>query len=376
MNSKKILYLVTEDWYFCSHRLPVARGAHNAGMDVVVATRVSDHRSEIENEGFKLIPLGLRREGRNPFTELLFIIELVKIYRREKPDIVHHVALKPILYGSLAALLSGVPHIINAFTGLGYIFMGKSILQRLLRLTIIPIMRILLSRNNSHLIVQSIDDLKLLQQIGIGASEHTTLIPGSGVDIEHFKPVPEPGGPITVALVGRMLWDKGVGEFVEAARILHKKGEPIRAILVGTPDPANPKSIPEATLRAWELEGLIEWRGFEKDVRKIWANAHIAVLPSYREGMPKSLLEAAAMGRPLVAADAPGCRDLIKNGENGILVKVGDALSLADAIELLAKSPDERLRLGDRAREIVEGAYSADAISQQTSELYLSLINK
>jgi glycosyltransferase involved in cell wall biosynthesis len=377
---RTILYLVTEDWYFWSHRLPFARAAHESGYRVVVATRVRDHAERIREQGFTLRPLSWRRRGVYPWHELRAIAEIMRVYREEKPDIVHHVALKPSLYGSLAAWAVRVPAIVNALTGLGYVFLSSEAKARLVRPFIGAALGRLFRRPNSRLIVQNPLDLKRLVGAGIVDVKHAVLIRGSGVDTELLRPAPEPDGPpegqVTVALVARMLKDKGINELVEAARILKKEGHMLRVLLAGAPDPENPTSIAEERLRAWHREGVIEWLGQVDDVGALWAGAHIAVLPSYYEGLPKSLLEAAACGRPMVATDVSGCREIVKEGETGLLVPVGDAQALARAIASLAKDADLRRRLGGAARRRVEENYAESVVVAETLALYRSLLEE
>lgn len=366
----KILYLVGEDWSFLSHRLPVARAARDAGYDVVVATRVRGHGSEIRGEGFRLVPVSLRRGGRNPLRDLFTIAELIRLYAREKPDIVHHVALKPVLYGSIAAACARVPAAVNALTGLGWVFLSNDTGARVLRAALAPVLRILLNRPRSRLLLQNRDDAALLTAEKIVRADKIAVIRGSGVNIDAFRPAPEkPGTPVAV-LASRMLWDKGIGELVEAARILKSRGVALKVLLLGDPDPENPASIPRARLEDWNREGVVEWRGRAPGMPDLLRNCHIAVLPSYREGLPKSLLEAAAAGLPIVASDVPGCREVARDGENAILVPVKDAGALADALETLARDAELRRRLGARGREIAESEFSEARVVRETLDLY------
>jgi glycosyltransferase involved in cell wall biosynthesis len=367
---KKLLFLVTEDWYFCSHRLPPARAAQAAGYDVVVVTRVDLRGAEIMAEGFKLVPIGLRRRSRNPFLEMAAIAEIAQIYRLERPDIVHHVALKPVLYGSLAALLTRGPAVVNALAGMGFLFTSSSRTAAVLRYAVSQIFRVLLNAGRSVLILQNPDDEAVLVSGGLVAPLRVRLIRGSGVDIERFAPMPEPGGTPVVMLPSRMLWDKGVGEFVAAAGALRARGVVARFVLVGDGDPDNPASIPDAQLKAWHDSGLIECWGRCEDMPAALAQAHIICLPSYREGLPKVLLEAAACARALVATDAPGCREIVRHDENGLLVPLRDAASLADAIERLLGDPALRLRMGQKGRHMVELEFSEYKIAHQTLDVY------
>lgn len=370
----KLLYLVTEDWYFCAHWMTLARAARDAGFDVVVATRVGRHGDRIAEEGFHLVPIKLRRRSHAPWREAAAISEIIGLYRRERPDLVHHVALKPTLYGALAAAVTGVPAVVNALAGMGYVFVSRDWRARALRPMIRICLRLLLDRPRSGLILQNPDDKRFLTDAGIIAPERVALIRGSGVDVDHFAAAPEPAGPPVAVLVSRMLWDKGVGEAVEAARLLQERGSPVRMVLAGDPDPENPASISEAQLRRWQAEGVVEWRGHVNDVAALLRQSHIAVLPSYREGLPKSLLEAAASARPIVASDVPGCREIARHGENALLVPVREAAPLADAIERLARDPELRQSMGRRGREIVLECFSEVKVMAQTMALYRDML--
>jgi glycosyltransferase involved in cell wall biosynthesis len=370
----RILYLVAEDWSFWSHRLPLARAAHASGFEVVVATRVRAHGDLICNEGFRLVPISLERGGRNPVRDFFALAGLVRLYAREKPDIVHHVGLKPVLYGSIAAWISRRPAVVNALTGLGYVFLSRQWLARALRLCLGPLLRILLNRPGGRLILQNSDDARLLIEERLAAPERIAVIRGSGVDTSAFKPGAEAVGVPVAVLASRMLWDKGVGELVEAARILKTRGAPVRVLLLGNPDPENPASIPVNRLKAWHEEGVVTWSAYVSGMPEVLRRCHIAVLPSYREGLPKSLLEAAAAGLPIVASDVPGCREIAKPGENAILVPVKDAAALADAIERLARDAELRRRLGRRGREIAESQFAEEIVVAQTLALYRAML--
>jgi len=372
-----ILFFITEDWYFWSHRLPIARAARGAGFKVLVATRVGQHKERIENEGFRLIPIGLERKSKNVLKELLSIFEIIKIYRRERPVIVHHVAVKPVLYGSWAARIAGVPGVVNALAGLGFIFVAQGWKAKILRQLIVFAYRSAFSAKNTIGIFQNPEDLNLFIDARIVKAEKAALIRGSGVDAVRFTPLPEQTSIPTIVLASRMLWDKGVGEFVDAARILKKDGFKCRMILIGNPDPENPASIPEEILNGWHSEGIVEWWGHREDMPEVFAQSNIVVLPSYREGLPKVLLEAASCGRAIVATDVPGCREIVRHNENGLLVPPHDSKSLADALKSLIGNPELRARMGTRGREIVEAEFSEEIVVRQTMEVYKKLlINK
>jgi len=368
-NRPKLLFVVTEDWYFVSHRLSIAMAAREAGYDVAVATRARKHVEMIQRAGVRVLPFELSRRAGNPVLELL---KLLSLYRREHPDIVHHVALKPVFLGALAARLAGIPAQVNAVAGLGWLFISRSLMARWMSPVIRFILARLLSAPRCRVIVQNPDDADLLKKSGVTES-HMRMIRGVGVDTSEFSPFPESPEPICVVLASRILWDKGVGEFVEAARQLKKEGVKASFILVGNPDLDNPASVPEATLNAWQKEEVVEWWGHRDDMVAIFHAAHIVCLPSYREGLPKVLLEAAACGRPIVTTDVPGCREVVREGENGLLVPVRNAQALSEALSCLIKNPELRSQMGRRSREIVLKEFSSEKVIAQTLSLYKEL---
>jgi glycosyltransferase involved in cell wall biosynthesis len=377
----KLLYLVTEDWYFYSHRLPMARAAQAAGFDVVVAARLDGHRQAIEAEGFRVHALNWRRRRNGLLSTLAAIVELRALYRRERPDVVHHVAIKPVVLGGLAAWLAGVPAVINALTGLGFVFIDDTkrsggLGSRWIKKPVRALIRFVLGRPGSHLILQNGDDHALLVNGGLVAAENVTVIRGSGIDTNHYSPQPDAPGGITVAYVGRMLEDKGVPTLVEAHQAVRSQGVDLRLLLVGTPDPENPTSVTETTLRSWATQPGIEWRGAVSDVRPVWAEAHIAVLPSRREGLPKSLLEAAACGRPLIATDVPGCREIARAGENALLVPPDDPAALALALTTLATDAPLRARFAASSRALVLSDLGVGPVGQRTVDLYRRMLEK
>jgi glycosyltransferase involved in cell wall biosynthesis len=369
----RLLYVVTEDWFFLSHRLPMARAAQAAGFEVHVATNVADGAAAIAREGFVLHPVHFRRGRVSPFGMLATIAALRRVHREIAPDLVHHVALQPTILGSLAAL--GLPVArLNAITGLGYAFTSDSARARVVRAVIGTLLRRLLNRDRSIALVQNPDDRELLAGLGI-ASERIVLVPGSGVDVARLTPVPEPAGPVTTAFVGRLLDDKGIRTLVAAHRMLRQKDLAVELLIAGTPDPANPASVSQAEAAAWGHEPGITWLGHVDDIATVWARAHIAVLPSRREGLPKSLLEAAACGRPMIATDVPGCREVAIANQTGLLVAPDDADALAAAIDTLARAPELRARFGRAARRLAEERFAADAIGRAVLQLYMGLLD-
>lgn len=368
--SGRILFLVTEDWYFVSHRLPLAVAAREAGYEVIVATRVSSHGDVIRNAGLQLVPFELSRRRGNPFTE---IARLTRLYRRIRPTIVHHVALKAVVYGSVAARIAGVRNVVNAIAGLGWLFASRALSARMLRPFVRAVMGFLLS--STRTIVQNPDDFAVLEAVGVPRHQ-MSMIRGAGVDTTLFAPNPPLPMPVTVVLVARMLWDKGVGEFVEAARILHREGVAARFVLVGDADLENPACVPEAKLESWRGQNGVEWWGRRDDIPCVLRQAHVACLPSYREGLPKSLLEAAASGLPLVATDTPGCREVVLHGQNGLLVPPRDAAALAGALRELIQNAVLRQSMGRRSRTLAVESFSQRYVIELTLDLYRTVVEQ
>ena len=374
MSRLKLLYFVTEDWYFYSHRLQLALAAQDAGYDVAVVTNVNEHGETIRRAGIRLIPFNLSRRGMNPLSELAVLARLIKVYRKEKPDIVHNVAMKPVLYGTIAARIAGVPRVVNLLAGLGYVFTSVRPLARLLRPVIGSAFRMLLHSSRSRLILQNHDDLCIFIRNQYVNEERIRLIMGSGVDTAVFSMTPEPSGIPVVILASRMLWDKGIKEFVEAARQLKCRGTDACFVLVGSTDAYNPTAISEEQLTAWQSEGVIEWWGHRKDMPAVFSKSHIICLPSfYGEGVPKVLIEAAASGRPIVTTNTPGCREIVKNGENGLLVKAHSTVELAAAMQHLIEDPELRQKMGVRGREIVVNEFSIEKVIKETLSVYEEL---
>jgi glycosyltransferase involved in cell wall biosynthesis len=370
----KLIYFITEDWFFCSHFLDRAIAAHEAGYEVIVAANEHVHAQVIRTAGLRFIPLKFDRHGLNPLHELKLFKDIWKIYRSERPNIVHHIAIKPILYGSLAAIFTDGIAIVNAPVGMGYVFSSKDRRANLLRPLIKLGYRLLINPKRSRVIFENPDDRESFIRNGAVNAKDAMLIRGAGVDIALFEPGAAPPNPITVVLVARMLWDKGVGEFVAAARLLTERGVSARFVLVGEPDRDNPAAVPEADLRAWHGQHGVEWWGRREDMVEVLHAAHIACLPSYREGLPKTLLEAAACGLPIVTTDAPGCREVVRDGDNGLLVPVRDASALADALRKLIENAPLRSEMGRRSRERAVAEFSREQIIAETLAVYQEVI--
>ena len=371
---KTIIYFVSEDWYFCSHRLPIARKALIKGFKVVVVTKVSKYGSVIESEGFELAPIEIQRGGWNLSSEFKTILALYAYYKKYKPDIVHHVAIKPVIYGTIVARVIGSIKVVNAMAGLGFVFISNKKKVKLLRFFIHKLFRFLFNNKNVRLILQNKDDLRYFLKNKLIKKDLVTIIRGSGVDIKKFIPVEECMGIPIVMLASRMLWDKGVGEFVEAAKILKQEGVEARFVLVGENDSENPASISNSQLNEWNELETVEWWGEKIDMHKVLAQSSIVCLPSYREGLPKVLLEAASCGRAIIATDVPGCREIVHNGKNGILVPIKNSNSLANAIKELIDNPEKRKSMGTNGRRLVESEFSEDIVVTQTLMAYQELL--
>lgn len=371
----RLLFLITEDWYFWSHRLGLALAARDAGFDVLLATRVDRHAERIRRAGLRLIPLRMLRRGGSRLRDLAAVVEISRIYRRERPDVVHHVALKPVVCGSWAARLARVPGVVNAVAGLGSAFIGGRNASPAVRTALRPALRAAIRTPRAVTIFQNWDDQVDFARAGILGDGRAMVIRGSGVDTDVFAMSHEPPGPPLVMLPARMLWDKGVAEFVEAARLVSSRRRGVRFALVGMVDPPNPSAIPESRLRAWHDEGAVEWWGHRDDMPATLAAAHVVVLPSYREGLPKVLLEAAASGRAIVTTDVPGCREVARQRENGLLVPPRDPRSLAEAISRFVDDPAWRQEAGRRGRAIAEKEFSLRRIAPETITVYRQIVD-
>lgn len=374
--TRSICYVITEDWFFWSHFVNRAVAALEAGFDVSVATNVGAHGDKIRSLGLRIIPIPWVRRKVHPGNELKVMRKLAAVFRAERPVIVHNIALKPMLYGTAAARLTGVENVINAPVGLGYMYLSNRLQVRLVRPAVSLALRLVLRSGSSRIIFENPDNLSQFVHAGVVEKRKAVLIRGAGVDIEKFSFSAEPveGAPV-VTLVARMLWTKGVGEFADAARILKERGLAVRFVLVGSPDEGNPSTVPEEVLRGWNDEGVLEWWGQREDIARIMRESHVVVLPSYGEGLPKCLLEAAACGRPIVTTNAPGCREIVRDGDNGILVPVADVEALAGAIEKLVRDPDLRQRMGARGRQRVEAEFSEERVIRETLAVYEDLLS-
>ncbi|MFC4170991.1 glycosyltransferase family 4 protein [Microvirga sp. GCM10011540] len=373
VQGRKLVFVVTEDWFFASHFLPMARAARELGLAVTVVTRVRAHREAIEATGAKVVPLQAERRSLNPMTAGYAAGQLASILKAEKADLVHCIALRGILTGGFAAGMAGVGRRVYALTGLGFIGARTDTVGRLAQRAIRLLVRGLETRGTRYLF-ENTDDPRL---IGLDpAGPNVTIVGGAGIDPEALKPAPlPPQPPLRVAVVARMLWSKGVDLAVEAVRQARARGAAVELSLYGAPDPSNPKAIPEKTLKEWAAEPGISWHGATRDVAAVWRGHHVACLPSRGgEGLPRTLLEAASCGRAILTTDVPGCRTLVRHGVEGMLVPAGNAADLADALTDLAGDPGRVARLGEAARARVLDGFTERDVMEAVKRLYVSAL--
>jgi glycosyltransferase involved in cell wall biosynthesis len=366
-----LLYFVTEDWYFVSHRFNLALAAQRQGYEVVIVTRCLEYRQLLEKSGFTVIPFEASRRSLNPFALLSEALALANIYRKISPSIVHHVALRPVVVGAFAARLSGIRCVVSAITGLGFIFVEGNRVPLAQRILFWLFPR-LLSRGLT--IVQNTDDRDLLLRSGL-KPQYLRLIPGAGVDTVQYTPQLRKDNDrrLVVLMASRLLWDKGVGEFIQAARLLRETN--LKFVLVGQPDPSNPATVSQADVDAWLAEGVITYLGHRDDMHVVLQEADIVCLPSYREGFPKVLLEAMACGLPCITTDVPGCRAAIRHNDNGLLIPVNDSLALANAISTLAQNQEMRSVMGQRGRTRALEEFSQEQINKMTLLAYQEVLS-
>jgi glycosyltransferase involved in cell wall biosynthesis len=369
----RILFVGNSGPVFLTHRLPLVLAALKAGYDVHVALPPSPMSRQIANYDFEFHEIPLSRSSINPFSEMISLIALYFLYRKIRPDIIHHVTLKPVLYGSLAANLAKIPAIVNTISGLGYVFVTNNFKANVLFVLVKCLFKISFLHPNKRVIFQNPENLSDFLSYGLIDKENTVLIKGSGVDTETFKPSSEPHSTPVVMVASRMLLDKGICEFVEAAREIKAEGGKARFVLVGDVDPENPMTITASQIKKWVDEDIIEWWGKQKNMPEIFSRAHIISLPSYAEGLPKVLIEASACGRPIVTTDVSGCRDTVINGENGILVPAHDSKALASAFRKLIPDPQLRQRMGKAGREIAVNEFSIEIVIKKTFAVYQDL---
>jgi len=377
MTNKQLLFVVNDPGFFLSHRLPLAVAARDEGFNVQVATMGGPAVEKIEQLGFVHHTVPLSRSGRNPLNELVTLFSIWRLFRQLRPDLVHLVTIKPVLYGGIAARLARVPGVISAISGLGFLFVRRHGLRvRVLRLVAQRLYRLAMYHSNQRIIFQNTADLNSLIKAGVVGEDKTRLIRGSGVDLRDYPVMPEPESTPVVMMASRLLKDKGVHEFVEAARLLLNDGIKARFWLVGDLDPGNPESVTAESVRAWQEEGCVECLGFRSDIPELLSQAHVFTLPSYYgEGLPKVLIEAAACGRAVVTTDMPGCRDSVIPDVSGLLVPARDVEKLAAAIRKLLEDQSLRQRMGMAGRCLAEREFSIEKVVNEHMSLYRELLN-
>jgi glycosyltransferase involved in cell wall biosynthesis len=362
------------DWVLYNFRLPLARRLRELGAEVTFVSPPGEYVERLGAAGLRWLPWAVSRRSLNPLTEAAAVARLVRLYRRERFTAVQHFTVKPILYGSLAAQAVGIPRVVNTFTGLGFLF-SDGATPRLLRVAVFPLLRRLLHGRRVVTVVQNEQDRDRLLRARLVPACGCRLIPGSGVDVDRFAPGPGPDGVPVALLAARLLWDKGIAEFVEAARRLRATGTAGRFLVAGAPDPGNPRSIPEAQFARWAEEGAVEFLGRRDDMPSLLRQVHVAVLPSsYYEGVPRFLLEAAAAGLPLVASDIPGCRAVVEEGVNGFLVPPRDPTALTGALERLLRDEALRGAMGRASRAMAVERFDERLILAQYEALYREFV--
>lgn len=366
----RLLYAVNIPRFFVTHRLPLALAARDAGYEVHVATSAVDRENvaRIQAHDLPFHPLPLSQHGTGPLTELRTLLALIALYRRLKPDLVHQVTIKPVLYGGIAAHLTGIPAVVSAMSGLGYVFINQSAKVRLIRALVQPVFRVALAGQQTRMIFQNPDDQQQFVNLNLISAARTVLIRGSGVDTARFQPQPEPDGQPVVLFAGRLMWKKGPGDFVAMAKRLHGQA---RFVVAGYAESTSPDMVSPQWLSGQAEAGWIEWIGKQDDMPAVFAQSHIVCLPSsYGEGVPKVLIEAAACARAIVTTDTPGCREIVKDGINGRLVPAGDVDALVTAVSSLIADRERRQQMGAAGRKIVLDDFTLTQVLEQTFELY------
>ena len=376
VDRKLVVLFANTDWYLFNFRLPLALELRDRGFDVLLLSPPGRYADLLLSMGFRWQAVDLHRRSLNPLREALLIWKLVRIFLDMKPALVHSFTIKCAVYGSLAARIARVPARVNAVAGMGYVFTSSDLTASLLRPLVRGLLKLALGGRSSRLILQNPDDRNQFVDAGLVPPERVRLIYGSGVDCVKFSPARSLGEVETVHVLmpSRVLWDKGVAEFIDAARILKNDGFKLKFCLAGEPDPGNPASVPKELILDWVSEGVLDWLGHVDDMPSLLQRVQIVVLPSYREGLPKGLIEAAACGCAIVTTDVPGCREVVEDGVDGFLVPVKDAAALASAISSLARSSELRSRIGKAARAKAESTFEVSDVNSRTFAVYGELL--
>lgn len=373
----KLLIVTNVDWFFLSHRLPVALEAKKLDFHVAIVAKDTGSKNIIIRHGFDFIDLPINRSTVNIIKDIKTIYFLIKIYIRFRPDLVHHITIKPVLFGSLAARLTKVRYVINAISGLGHIFIGNDLLAIVQREFVKMFYKISFFKINQEVIFQNKHDQTLFIKSKIVRNYQTKIIRGSGVNLQKFKYFSEERNQIVILFASRLLWTKGIGVFVEAAKIILKEKINARFIIVGRLDYDNPARVFEKEIINWQRDGLIEWGGHVTNVMDILAKSNIVCLPTfYGEGIPKILIEAASCGRAIIATDVPGCNDIVTHNHNGLLIPPHNVDALVDSLRILINNDHLRMTMGKRGRELAENYFSIDLVVQQHMDIYRSFLSK
>ena len=374
--TKKLLFIVNTDWFFLSHRLPIAKEALNQGYEVHIATTISDKLIVLRNNGLIVHPLNLHRSNVKIFRLVSEFREILSIMRKVKPDVVHLVTIKPVLLGGIAARLASIPAALFAVSGLGFVFIDRGISAKFRRQAISLLYHFAFRHKNKRVIFQNTDDQSILSNLSKLSLSESVLIPGSGVDLSVYHNQPYPKGLPVVLFAARLLEDKGIREFVQAAKLVNSSGNCARFIIAGEPDLLNPATIQQEEFDQWQKEGVVELLGYCEDMIEILALSTIVVLPSYREGFPKILIEAAACGRAIITTDVPGCRDAIEDGITGFLVPVRDYKALAEKIYNLLDNPLLCRKMGKAGRSRAEEVFDVNKVVAKHIEIYAELLGR
>lgn len=375
--NKTLLIVVSHLSFFISHRLEIAIAAKKLGYEVKVAVGEVDADLEyLSQKGIECFHVPIQRGGINPFKEIKSLITLWSLFSKLRPDIVHLVTIKPYLYGGIIARLNKVPSVVSAVSGLGTLFIQNNFRSRFLRTILYQIYKFAFGHHNQKLIFQNQQDANTLIKWGVLDKNKVILIPGSGVSLNNFINLDEPDGIITVCFAGRLLREKGVNEFVTAARLLKQRSIKADFLLVGDIDYKNPSALKAEELEQIREEGIVKILGYQKNIAKVYANSHIVCLPSYREGLPKSLVEAAAASRAVVTTDVPGCKDAILPNKSGFLVPAKDSQKLADALQLLIENNKLRISMGKVGRQLAENEFEIEKIVKKHTDIYRLLSQK
>lgn len=371
---KKILFISNTLEFFLSHRLPLAVAAKSAGYEVHIAA-ANATANDLQAQGFKYHVLPFSRSGQNPFYEIKTLIKLFTLFNRVKPNLVHLITIKPVLYGGIIARLTSIKSVVAAVSGLGTVFVSEnSTVAQLRRWIVTCLYRFAFRHENISVIFQNPNDSEILLNLGVVNISQVRMIRGSGVNLTHYSYLPEPNGRPIVVMAARLLKDKGVLEFVQSARLLRARGVDVEIRLIGSPDPGNPTSVTQQEIETWVKDGTVQWLGYRQDIAEQYAAANIVCLPSYREGLPKSLIEAAACGRAVVTTDVPGCRDAITPNVTGILIPVKNPKALADAIQLLLENAKQRQNMGIAGRKLAEESFTIEKVVQKHMDIYEDML--